>query len=66
MTPEPPKGATVTPATSPRPGQLRLLGEVAGHATDPFTGQRLVRVQWPNQTRPAFHLLTEVIEVPQI
>ncbi|MFG2975903.1 hypothetical protein ACGFYY_23370 [Streptomyces sp. NPDC048331] len=63
MAAEPSKGATVTPTAPAPPGQLRPLGQVVGHATDPFTGERLVRVQWPGRARPTAHDLTEVVEL---
>ncbi|MEU3783369.1 hypothetical protein [Streptomyces sp900129855] len=29
------------------------MGDVVGHATDPFTGDRLVMVLWLGATKPA-------------
>ncbi|EST26992.1 hypothetical protein [Streptomyces roseochromogenus] len=44
--------AEVTLAKPVPKGMLRLFGQVTGHATDPFTGQRQVMVLWPGAAKP--------------
>lgn len=56
-------GTIVTPARTGPNGLTHLLGEVSGHATDPFTGERLVAVTWSGLSKPQFYDLGDVIEV---
>ncbi|MFD8985973.1 hypothetical protein [Streptomyces sp. NPDC059564] len=56
-------GTTVT-FTTPLPARgVWAFGEVSGHGTCPFTGERLVAVRWPGWPKPRFYHLSEIVEV---
>ncbi|MFB6640263.1 hypothetical protein ACFCYF_23740 [Streptomyces chartreusis] len=58
------KDTVVTKISGTAPqGQPRLMSDVVGHATDPFTGDRLVMVLWPGATEPAAYREDELAVV---
>ncbi|MEU0166860.1 hypothetical protein ABZ214_15540 [Streptomyces iakyrus] len=55
-----------TDVTLARPipkGMLRPFGQVTGHATDPFTGNRQVMVRWPGAVKALAYDPEELIRV---